>query len=197
MPNVVITGTNQATTNRAVFLQTKDYKYLLHEGGYVDVTLKNNAITINDYPPVITNAIGDRAVRQMQVFYDGYFCFQLEDGVTLKCKYDNDMPDVRIDEIVEPIYVEGDNKIYIRSYSADRLYWWQLSVYRNTTYEVMPVANNPAGPYKAKEATSDYVAFTPSKGRFNSTVITGFTTGNTKTEDGRLMIEVKTALGVE
>ena len=194
MPNVVITGTNQATTQYAIFLQTKDYKYLLHSGGYVDVTLKNNTITINDYPPIITNAIGDRAIRQMQVFYDGYFCFQLEDGVTLMCKYDNDMSDVRIDEVVEPIYVEGDDTVYLRSYSADRLYWWQFPIYRNTTYEVMPLSNNPAGAYKAKETTSDYMAFRPSKDRFNSTVLTGFTTGNTKTEDGRLMIEVKTVL---
>lgn len=196
IPNVVITGTNQATTQYAIFLQTKDYKYLLHSGGYVDVTLRDNTITINDYPPVIINAIGDRAIRQMQVFYDGYFCFQLEDGVTLMCKYDNDMSDVRIDETVEPIYVEGDDKVYIRSYSADRLYWWQFPIYINSTYEVMPLANNPAGPYKAKEASSDYVAYKPSKDRFNSTVLTGFLTGEIKDEDGRQMVEVKTALGV-
>ena len=195
---MVITNASQSIPSKTILIQTKDYKYLLHSGGYVDVTLKNNTITINDYPPVIINAIGDRAVRQMQVFYDGYFCFQLEDGVTLMCKYDNDMSDVRIDEIVEPIYVEGDDKVYIRSYSADRLYWWQFPVLRNSADEIMPLANNPAGPYKAKEATSDYVAYTPSKDRFNSTVLSGFLTGEiAEDENGRQMVEVKTALGME
>ena len=190
----VITNASQSIPGKSILIQTKDYKYLLYAAGYIDVTLKNNTITINDYPPVILNAIGDRAVRQMQVFYDGYFCFQLDDGTTLMCKYTDSMADVEVKEIVEPIYVEGDDNVYIRTYSADRLYWWQFPA---TNYEVMPLANNPAGPYKAKEATSDYVAYTPSKDRFNSTVLSGFLTGETKDEDGRQMVEVKTALGVE
>lgn len=191
----VITNASQSIPSKSILIQTKDYKYLLYATGYIDVTLKDNMITINDYPPVIVNAIGDRVVRQMQVFYDGYFCFQLEDGVTLMCKYDNDMSDVHIDETVEPIYVEGDDKVYIRSYSADRLYWWQFPVFRNSTDEIMPLANNPAGPYKFKEASSDYMAFRPSKDRFNSTVLTGFLTGEEKFDSfGRKLVGIKTSL---
>lgn len=192
-----IVNTNAVLNTRSqLFLQTKDCKYLLNVNAYIVLDVENNTFTFNDYPPVILNEIGDRTIYCMQVFYDGYFSIQLSDGTTLMCKYTNSMDDVEIKEIIEPIIIEGDETIYQRHFSPDRMYWVNRPVRISGVTQAVPLANNPAGPYKAKEATSDYVAYTPSKDRFNSTVLTGFLTGDTKTEDGRQMIEVKTALGI-
>lgn len=197
-PTIIFNQDYDVIEAQRILLQTKDYKYLLHAKGYVDLDIENNTFTFNEFPPVILNEMGDRTLYCMQVFYDGYFSIQLSDGTTLMCKYTNSMEDVEIKEIIEPIIIEGDETIYQRHFSPDRMYWVNEPIYlsSNGTYPAVPLANNPAGPYKAKEATSDYVAYTPSKDRFNSTVLSGFLTGETKDEDGRKMVEVKTALGV-
>lgn len=190
----IINTSASLSSNSQIFLQTKDYKYLLNKNAYIELDIENNTFTFNNYPHAILNEIGDRGIFSMQVFYDGYFGIQLSDGTTLMCKYTKSMSDVEIKEIVEPFVVEGDATIYHRHFSPDRLHWFirpQYGVYASGA----SLSSNPAGPYKFKESSSDYMAFRPSKDRFNSTVITGFTTGNTKTEDGRLMIEVKTTNG--
>jgi hypothetical protein len=106
------------------------------------------------------------------------------------------MEDVEIKEIVEPIYIEGDETIYQRQFSPNRMYWFNRPLYNNKVVAV-PLASNPAGPYKKQNTKSEYVAFEPSKYRFNSTVLTGFLTGETEQdEEGRQMAEVKTVLGV-
>lgn len=177
-----------------ILWQTKDCKYLLMCKGYIDLDLENNTFTFNEFPSAILNEIGDRTIYCMQVFYDGYFSIQLDDGTTLMCKYTNSMEDVEIKEIIEPIIIEGDETIYHRMFSPDRMYWVNRPLYTNKVIAV-PLANNPAGPYKFKEASSDYMAFRPSKDRFNSTVLTGFLTGEEKFDSfGRKLVEIKPSL---
>lgn len=191
LPSCTINTSANLSNYNQIFLQTKDYKYLLNVNAYIDLDIENNTYTLNDYPPVIIDAIGDRGILSIQVFYDGYFGIQLSEGTTLMCKYTNSMEDVEIKEIVEPFSVEGDSTIYYRHFSPDRLYWFirpQYGIYSNGA----TLSTNPAGPYQFKQATSDYVAYTPSKDRFNSTVLTGFLTGEIKEEDGRLMVQVRT-----
>lgn len=194
-PTLKVTGAFNESYTKSIYLQTKDYKYLLHRKGYIDVS-SDSTITLNDYPTIVSETIGDRNIRNIQVYYGKCFSLHLGDGVTVFFTYTNDMSDLKVSEIVEPLS-DGTGKVYTRSYSADRALWVQMPTspsYNN--YDIMMLADIPAGQNRTIVAESDYMASTPSKDKFNSTVLTGFLTGETKEEDGRKLIEVKTALGV-
>ena len=180
-----------------LFIQTKDFKYLLTSVAYVDLDIENNTFTVKEYPESIKQAIGINTVHSMQVFYDGFFSIQLSDGRTLMCKYENTMDDVEVKEIVDPIVIDGDPTIYQRQYSPDRTYWFNRPVVISGNVVAIPIAKGPAGLYKAEEPSTPYVAYTPTKERFNNTVLTGFLNGTSKDEEGRQLVEVTTVLPPE
>ena len=182
-----------------ISVQTKDCKYIIYPNGYVFLDLPvdggGNGFAIREYPQQIKDAIGDRTVLTVQAFYDNYFALMLSDGATLMCNYynnygvaDGDLMKITDVEEIEPFKIPDDDTVYQRLYSGDRLFWFLSTINRKS-----PTADkNPAGPFDQENNTSSWFASEPSSIRFNSTVITGFMTGESKTENGRQLVEVKT-----
>lgn len=191
-----------------IFVQTKDYKYVIHPNGYIYLNYPFEGVetgfAFREYPQQIKDAIGDRTVLTVQAYYDNYFALMLSDGSTLMCHYNWDIiPLEKVNtamslggdylavcdvEEIEPFKIPNDNTIYQRLYSGDRLFW-----FLSTMNKVYPAANkNPAGQFDQENNTSSWFATEPNKDRFNSTVLTGFMTGESKTENGRQLVEVKT-----
>lgn len=193
------------------FFQTKDYKYLIYKDGYVFLEYDNaetspnaDGVIIKEFPEQIKTAMGDRTIKGIQVFYDYYFALMLSDGTTLMCKYNWDI--VPADKVIsatanggdylqvcdveeiEPFKVADSDTVYQRAFSENRDFWYL------TMQGVSKISldMNPAGQFEKEKITNSYFAYEPSSVRFNSTVLTGFMTGNTADDYGRTMIEVKT-----
>lgn len=196
------------------FFQTKDYRYIIHKNGYVFLNYFNaltspnsDGIIIKEFPNQIKTAMGDRTVTGIQVFYDDCFALMLNDGATLMCKYGWDLVpadkatsamanggdylNVCDVEEVEPFKVADSDTVYQRAFSENRDFWYL------TMQGVSKISldMNPAGQFEKENITNSYFAFEPSSVRFNSTVLTGFMTGESKTEDGRRQVEVSTVTG--
>ena len=142
---------------------------------------------IYSFPQNIVNELGNRTVEKIQTFYDGTFSLDLSDGTTFICRF-TDKEHIEVLEIIEPFIVDGDETIYHRVFSETRMYWYQIGS------KEAPISSNPYGPYNATKATVDWLAVPREQNRWNTTVLTGFLTGKTETEDGRTLVEVKTAL---
>lgn len=169
--------------NRLYFLVHKR-NYLYFAINEVDET--QSAFEVCNYPENIATELGTRTIEKVQTFYDGTFSMDLSDGTTIICKF-TDKYSVEILETIEPFVIEGDEKIYHRCFSETKVYWYieGLSDPINVPYY---------GYYDKIKATSDYLAISPSAVRFNSTILTGFMTGETTNDNGRTMIEVETVL---
>lgn len=174
--------------------QTHTYHYVVYKNGFYYFSINNqdesqSNIYFKSYPQNILDTMGNRTVYKIQAFYDGTFSLDLSDGTTLICEFEKD-DIINILEIIEPFIVEGDDTIYHISFSENKLFWCQdVPSYTSIDYK-------PFGFYKANESISDYLAFSPTESRFNSTILTGFMTGNLKEENGRQLIEVRTTLGI-
>lgn len=197
-----------------VYFQTKDYKYLIHQGGYIFLNYYNPATSPNrdgivakKFPQQILDAIGDRTIVNLQVFYDNYFALMLSDGATLMCHYNWDIiPAGKVNEAialggdylavcdveeVEPFKLPDSDTIYQRAFSESRDFWY---ITMQGVSEIKTTMN-PAGQFDKENITNSYFAFMPSSVRFNSTVLTGFMTGESKTENGKQLVEVSTVTG--
>lgn len=195
---------NKGVCSKGVYHQTKDYKYLLYNDYYVQVDYNNlaegitNGIVVREYPEVIKNAIGERTIVSIQTFYDDTFALSLSDGATLMCSYrpnagtvDNDglANSCTIEEIA-PYTLPDNDTIFYRHFSGDKMYWF-LSAFNMSNGDKLT-----ASPYKADESISSYLGVKNTVGRYNSTVLTAFMTGETKKDDnGLTMIEVETTTG--
>ena len=189
-----------------IYHQTKDYKYLLHPDYYIlldgksDVLGEPTNIIVKEYPDVIKNAMGERTIISIQAFYDNTFAFSLSDGATLMCRYDGTIPPqalmdndllahcCKVEEIA-PYVAPDDESIYHRQFSGDKMYWFLVQNRTDATSKAM------ASPFEADQSISSYLAVKNTVGRYNSTVLTGFMTGNTADDNGLHLVEVKTVTG--
>jgi hypothetical protein len=190
-----------------VYVQTKDYKYLLGAEFYLQLDYKQGfegeptGIVAKRYPEAITSVLGDRFIGAVQTFYDNTFALTLNDGSTLMCRYDGTIPPealmdndllahcCQVEEIA-PYTKPNDENIYYRHFSSDKAYWF-TSITRNYN-ESESFIGSEAYPYNAEDFTNSYLALEYNKERFNSTVLTGFMTGESKIEDGRQLVGVRT-----
>lgn len=179
-------------------LTTTDNGFIAHaltgEGFYMfnidEQSLENSDVTFHTWSQNVLDEIGTRTIYKMQVFYDGTFSFDLDEGTTLMCRFIN-TTEVEILEVIEPFIVPDDSTIYHRTFTPHKFYWYQrYSDNRKTA----PLSSAPWGTYEPREAVTNYLAADFDKTRFNSTVLTGFLTGETVVEEGRELVEVKTAL---
>jgi len=176
-------------------------KYLICANRYVKFYITPNGVgstvEINSYPQNIINEIGNRSIYKMQCFYDNTFSFDLSDGTTLMCGFSSESGEPEIQEVIEPFIVDGDSNVYHRTFTANKLYWYQRpegATPSTTTGGVLkaPISSNPYGPYNATKAAVDWLAVPREQNRWNTTVLTGFMTNKTKIDNGRQMIEVRT-----
>lgn len=204
VPNYISTISGLKAGAGEIYHQTKDYKYLLHPDYYIQVDYNNlaeditNGIVVKEYPEVIKNAMGERTIVSIQAFYDNTFALSLSDGATLMCSYrpnagtiDNDglANSCTIEEIA-PYVLPDDESIYHRQFSGDKMYWFLV---QNST---IAASKSVASPFEADESISSYLGVKNTVGRYNSTVLTAFMTGETKKDDnGLTMIEVETTTG--
>lgn len=196
--------------SRGVYVQTKDYKYLLGAEFYLHLDATQmlldepTGIVAKKYPEAITSVLGDRFIGAVQTFYDNTFALTLSDGATLMCRYDGEIPPqalmdndllahcCEVEEIA-PLSKPDDTNIYYRHFSCDKAYWF-TSISRN--YKTSDTfIGSEAHPYNASEFINSYLALEYNKERFNSTVLTGFMTGNTADDNGLQTVEVKTVTG--
>jgi hypothetical protein len=70
--------------------------------------------------------------------------------------------------------------------------FWFLNI---TDKKYVTADKNPAGQFEKENNTSSWFASEPSSIRFNSSVLTGFMTGESKTENGKQLVEVSTVTG--
>lgn len=186
-------------------------KYLICSDRYVKFYITPNGIgsivEINSYPQNIIDEIGDRTIHKMQCFYDNTFSFDLSDGTTLICGFSSSTGEPEIQEIVEPFIVGGDSNVYHRTFTANKIYWYQRpegetastssSSNKNLT---APTSSNPYGPYNATKSTVDYLAVPREDARWNTTVLTGVIREDAQTakpvfdETNRRVIEVETVI---
>ena len=196
---------------RGVYVQTKDYKYLLGAEFYLHLDATQmlldepTGIVAKKYPEAITSVLGDRFIGAVQTFYDNTFALTLSDGATLMCRYDGTIPPqalmdndllahcCEVEEIA-PLSKPDDTNIYYRHFSGDKAYWF-TSVSRNYNKSESFIGSE-AHPYQADEFVNSYLAIDYNKERFNSTILTGFMTGNTADDNGRTLVEVATTTGV-
>lgn len=196
---------NKQVCSKGVYHQTKDYKYLLYNDYYVhlyesyktDGISGEDGIVVKEYPEVIKATLGERTIVSIQTFYDYSFALTLSDGSTLMCKYnesstsdDNDwlQHTCSVEEIA-PYTLPDDDTIFYRHFSGNKMYWF-LSAFNMSNGDKLT-----ASPYKADESISSYLGVKNTVGRYNSTVLTAFMTGETKKDDnGLTMIEVETVL---
>jgi hypothetical protein len=167
--------------NRLHFLLNAD-RYLYFAINEVDET--QSTFEVCEYPQNIKDILGTRTINKVQTFYDGTFSMDLSEGTTLICKFTN-RHNIEILEVIEPFVIEGDSTIYHRCFSETKVYWYIEGVSD-------PISVPYYGYYDKVKATSDYLAVSPSAVRFNSTILTGFLTGNTADDNGRQLVEVKT-----
>lgn len=195
--------------SKGIYVQTKDYKYLLCSDYYVQLDYRTSildeptGIVVKDYPDVIKTAMGERTIASIQVFYDNSFALSLSDGTTLMCSYDGEIsPEALIDndlllhngrivEEIAPYVLPDDENIYFRHFTVDKAYWF-LSL---STGETHCLDKATAHPYQADKSISSYLAVKNTVGRYNSTVLTGFMTGETAEDNGLQLVEVKTVTG--
>lgn len=165
------------------------YYFLVNKGLYMcfginEVDESQSTFEVLEYPDNIKTSLGTRTIEKTQTFYDGTFSMDLSDGTTFICKFTNRY-DVEVLETIEPFVIEGDSTIYHRCFSENKAYWYLSgsSTFTEPLYY---------GHYDKIKAKSDYLAVSPIEPRFNSTILTGFLTGESTVEDGRQLIEVKT-----
>lgn len=177
------------------FFQTRDYKFLLHTDFYVTYDVDSNTISLLKYPKQILDVLGDRLVHSVQVLYNNQYVLHLEDGTTLLCKYTNDIQDTTF-EVIAPLQILGKSDIYYRALSPYATYWWVMPRVISGAIIRPGVADGPADVVAIEKAETEYHAYNPVKERFNSTVISGFATGESKSDAvGRLLIKVKSIVG--
>lgn len=167
------------------------YYFLVNKGLYMcfginEVDETQSTFEVLEYPQNIKDALGTRTIEKTQTFYDGTFSMDLSDGTTFICKF-TDRYSVEILETIEPFVVEGDETIYHRNFSETKAYWYLAG--SNSFTEPLNY-----GRYDQIKAQSDYLAVSPTEPRFNSTILTGFMTGETADDNGRTMVEVETVL---
>lgn len=165
--------------------------HCLGSGGFISVEINKedetqSQVGFYSYPQNVLDVMGDRTVAVIQTFYDGTFSLCLNEGTTLICKFTS-ATEAEVLQVIEPFMVEGDSTIYYRNFTATKMYWWQSG---NPN---APISSNPYGPYNATRAVTNYLAVDPLESRFNSTVLTGFLTGQVDTIEGREVVGVKTA----
>lgn len=164
--------------------------HCLSSGGFISVEINHedetqSQVGFHSYPQSVLDVMGDRTVAVIQTFYDGTFSLCLNEGTTLICKFTS-ATEAEVLQVIEPFMVEGDSTIYYRNFTSTKMYWWQSGSPN------APISSKPYGPYNAENATTNWVALNPIGQRFNSTVLTGFMTGESKIEDGRQLVGVRT-----
>lgn len=179
---VACKGSLKTETGHA-FISLSHSNYCCFDINETDET--QTTFKIYAYPQNIVNQLGNRTVTKIQTFYDGTFSLDLSEGTTFICKF-IDKEHIEVLEIIEPFIVDGDETIYHRVFSETKMYWYQLGSTE------APLSSNPYGPYNATKATTNWLAVNPIENRWNSTVLTGFLTGESTVEDGRQLVEVKT-----
>lgn len=197
-----LTGDFYDDGDYSVFVQTK--KLMLTDTGFITHSLSGSGFygfVIDEQTPEnsdvnyytwasVVGEIGDRTIYKVQTYYDGTFSLDLNEGTTLMCRFISGS-EVEVLEVIEPFIVPDDSTIYHRTFTPHKLYWYQRYADNRAT---APLSSTPWGTYEPKEAVTNYLAVGLDESRFNSTILTGFLTGETVVEDGRQLVEVKTAL---
>jgi hypothetical protein len=183
-------------------------KYIICADRYVKFNIttsgENSTVEMCSYPQYIHDVFGNRTIYKMQAFYDKTFSFDLSDGTTVICKFSEISGEPEIIEIVEPFIIDGDETVYHRTFTETRKYWYQrpenvscrTGSYNDGQKITAPISSNPYGPYNATRAIVDWLAVPREENRWNTTVLTGFMTGESKIENGRQLVGVKTTLGI-
>lgn len=181
-------GSIFVASKQVISTDTGFVAHTLHKNGYIkfNINSSESVVTFNAYPQGILDFIGNRTVYKIQCFYDGTFSLDLSEGTTLICGFGGDNYEPIILEVVEPFIIEGDSNVYHRNFSERKMYWIQADK------PLASLSSNPCGPFNADKAITDWVALNPISQRFNSTVLTGFLTGESTVENGRQLVEVKT-----
>jgi hypothetical protein len=178
-----------------LYLQTRDYRYLLHTEFYVDLDIEGNTITVLKYPKQIMDVLGDRLIHSVQILYNNTYALHIEDGTTLLCRYTEDIADSTFD-VIAPLKLAGDNERYYRAFSPDAMYWWVIPRSVSGALIRPGVEEGPANVTDLEKAETEFHAYLPVKERFNSTVLSGFATeGEREDTMGRRLIKVKTVTG--
>jgi hypothetical protein len=190
-PNEVVAGSGGFAIGLKDSIKVGDYRlyFLLSKSRYLyfainEVDETQCTFEVCEYPQSLKNVIGTRTINKVQTFYDGTFSFDLSEGTTLMCRF-TDRYNIEVLEVVEPFVIEGDSTIYHRNFTCSKMYWYLMGA---------PRLREPApyGRYDKVVASSNYLAVSPTEQRFNSTILTGFLTGESTVKDGRQLVEVKT-----
>jgi hypothetical protein len=195
-----VTVNNYTNTASNLYYQIKDFTSpilrLVSPRHYIEYNRETNEITFKNYSSddisfqPLMQAIENVGVYKMQVYYDGTFSFDMNDGYTYFCEFSEETGELTLICVINPFVVSGDDFVYHRTYTNTRMYWYfRTGVLDSSSRKKYPPSGSyHIGTFNALASETNWLAFDFSSTRFNSTVNMGYLTGDVEIVNGRQVV---------